>query len=87
MTGVSVDIGTSFVKPGGKPGDVLTAKAIVTGIGKSLAYTKVDFYNSKGQLAAYGHHTKYVGKSAGHEKDVKFSDDGETVVEGEDVVE
>lgn len=36
MTGVSVDIGTSFVKPGGKAGDVLTAKAIVTGIGKEL---------------------------------------------------
>lgn len=33
MTGVSVDIGTSFVKPAGKPGDILTAKAIVTGIG------------------------------------------------------
>ncbi len=36
MTGVSVDIGTSFVKPGGKVGDVLTAKAIVTGMGKYL---------------------------------------------------
>ncbi|KIP06211.1 hypothetical protein PHLGIDRAFT_107263 [Phlebiopsis gigantea 11061_1 CR5-6] len=85
MTGVSVDIGTSFVKPAGRPGDVLTAKAVVTGIGKSLAYTRVDFYNEKGQLAAYGNHTKYVGKSAGHEQDVKFSEDGETIVEGEDV--
>lgn len=73
MTGVSVDIGTSFVKPGGKAGDVLTATATVTGIGKphvsafyrcemklsghlgkSLAYTRVDFYNAAGQLAAYG---------------------------------
>jgi uncharacterized protein (TIGR00369 family) len=34
MTGVSVDIGTSFVKPGGKAGDVLTAKASVTGMGR-----------------------------------------------------
>ncbi|THH29113.1 hypothetical protein EUX98_g5077 [Antrodiella citrinella] len=85
MTGVSVDIGASFVKPGGRVGDLLTAKAVVTGIGKSLAYTRVDFYNSKGQLAAYGHHTKYVGKSAGYEKDVKFSDDGETVIEGQDL--
>lgn len=34
MTGVSVDIGTSFVKPGGKAGDVLTAKATITGIGE-----------------------------------------------------
>ncbi|KAI0696001.1 Thioesterase/thiol ester dehydrase-isomerase [Cytidiella melzeri] len=54
MTGVSVDIGASFVKPGGKAGDVLTAKATVTGIGRSLAYTRVDFYNAAGQLAAYG---------------------------------
>ncbi|KAH8104766.1 Thioesterase/thiol ester dehydrase-isomerase [Cristinia sonorae] len=87
MTGVSVDIGTSFVKPGGRVGDILTAKAEITGLGKSLAYTKVDFYNSKGQLAAYGHHTKYVGKSAGHAKDVKFSEDGESVIEGEDIAE
>ena len=35
MTGVSVDIGTSFVKPAGRVGDVLTAKAVVTGIGAS----------------------------------------------------
>ena len=35
MTGVSVDIGTSFVKPGGRVGDELTAKAVVTGIGQS----------------------------------------------------
>ena len=34
MTGVSVDIGTSFLKPAGKPGDVLKAKATVTGLGK-----------------------------------------------------
>lgn len=87
MTGVSVDIGTSFVKPAGKVGEILTAKASIIGIGKSLAYTRVDFYNSKGQLAAYGHHTKYVGKSVGHKQDVKFSEDGEEVVEGEDVHE
>jgi len=85
MTGVSVDIGTSFVKPGGKAGEELTAKATVTGMGKNLAYTRVDFYNAAGQLAAYGHHTKYIGKSAGHKHDVKFSEDGESLIEGEDV--
>ncbi|KAH9846369.1 Thioesterase/thiol ester dehydrase-isomerase [Lenzites betulinus] len=85
MTGVSVDIGTSFVKPAGRAGEELTATAVVTGIGRSLAYTRVDFYNPQGQLAAYGHHTKYVGKSAGHENDVKFSEDGESVIEGKDV--
>lgn len=37
--------------------------------------------------AAFGFadHTKYIGKSAGHKHDVKFSEDGETVVEGEDI--
>lgn len=82
--------------------------------GKSLAYTRVDFYNAAGQLAAYGRaypslislrqrmsadesswtlttgfgsadHTKYIGRSGGHKEDVKFSEDGESVVEGEDV--
>ena len=33
MTGVSTDIGTSFVRPGGRVGDVLHAKAVLTGIG------------------------------------------------------
>ncbi|PIL22481.1 hypothetical protein GSI_15169 [Ganoderma sinense ZZ0214-1] len=127
MTGVSVDIGTSFVKPAGRAGDELIAKAVITGIGKSLAYTRVDFYNVQGQLAAYGRcsssasltdrrisavlldqlflvhvifpigfspspttptaldHTKYVGKSAGHKHDVKFSEDGEYLIEGADI--
>lgn len=29
-------------------------------VGKTLAYTSVEFFNSKGQLAARGSHTKYV---------------------------
>ena len=45
MTGVSVDIGTSFVKPGGKIGDVLTAKAVVTGMGKSIPCFPKVFYS------------------------------------------
>ena len=30
-------------------------------------------------------HTKFVGKSVGHAHDVKFSEDGEKVLEGEDI--
>ncbi|KAI4525237.1 hypothetical protein K525DRAFT_261656 [Schizophyllum commune Loenen D] len=85
MTGVSTDIGTSFVRPGGKIGDHLHARAVLTGLGKSLAYTRVDFTNAKGELVAYGHHTKYVGKSGHHDKNVTFTEDGETVVHGEDL--
>ena len=35
MTGVSVDIGASFIKPAGKVHDVFTAEAVVNGIGMS----------------------------------------------------
>ncbi|KAI0259810.1 Thioesterase/thiol ester dehydrase-isomerase [Gloeopeniophorella convolvens] len=85
MTGVSTDISTSFVKPAGKPGDELKMTATLTAIGKSLAYTRVDFTTPAGQLVAYGTHTKYVGKSVGHADDVKFSEDGEKVIEGKDI--
>lgn len=33
MTGVSTDIGTSFIRPAGRVGDVLYAKAVVTSMG------------------------------------------------------
>lgn len=54
MTGVSTDIGTSFVRPAGRVGDVLHAKTTLTGMGKQLAYTRTDFMNDKGELVAYG---------------------------------
>ncbi|KIJ59036.1 hypothetical protein HYDPIDRAFT_101463 [Hydnomerulius pinastri MD-312] len=82
MTGVSTDISTSFVRPAGKVGDVLSATATLTALGKSLAYTRVDFTNAKGELVAYGTHTKYVGKSSSDPNNVKFSEDGEEVIEG-----
>jgi len=85
MTGVSTDLGASFIKPAGGAGDTLFAKAVVTAMGKSLAYTRVDFTNAAGVLVAYGHHTKYIGKSSSHEKNVKFSEDGETIAEGKDI--
>ncbi|KAF9533135.1 thioesterase thiol ester dehydrase-isomerase [Crepidotus variabilis] len=84
MTGVSTDITTSFIKPGGRVGDTLFAKGVITAMGKQLAYTRVDFTNANGDLVAYGSHTKYIGKSSVHANNVKFSEDGETVVEGED---
>ncbi|KAG2010013.1 hypothetical protein CC2G_012872 [Coprinopsis cinerea AmutBmut pab1-1] len=85
MTGVSTDIGTSFVRPAGRVGDTLHAKAVLTGMGRQLAYTRVDFTNPAGDLVAYGYHTKYIGKSSNHHENVKFSEDGEKVIDGEDV--
>lgn len=79
MTGVSTDIGTSFVRPAGRVGDTLHAKASLTAmgktksflpslpftwsfssVGKSLAYTRVDFTNPAGELVAYGCRTSFV---------------------------
>ncbi|EJP65419.1 hypothetical protein ACQRIT_004246 [Beauveria bassiana] len=59
-TGVSTDINISYLNPGGNPGDLLKGVAVCDKIGKTLAYTTVQFFNSKGQLAARGSHTKFV---------------------------
>ncbi|KAF7299546.1 Glycosyltransferase family 57 protein [Mycena chlorophos] len=83
MTGVSTDVGTSFVRPAGRPGDVLYMKSELTGMGKSLAYSRTEFTNADGVLLAYGYHTKYVGKSSSHPSNVVISEDGETLLEGE----
>lgn len=42
MTGVSVDIGTSFLKPAGKSGDLLKARATITGLGKQSNMATTD---------------------------------------------
>jgi acyl-coenzyme A thioesterase 13 len=44
MTGVSTNISTTFVKPGGTPGDILSARGIITGMGMSLiCYARLCF--------------------------------------------
>ena len=40
MTGVSVDIGTSFLKPAGTTGDTLYARATLTGMGTFPAFSR-----------------------------------------------
>ncbi|KFY21837.1 hypothetical protein V493_07076 [Pseudogymnoascus sp. VKM F-4281 (FW-2241)] len=66
-TGVSTDLNVTYLNSGGKVGDTL--RAVVTCdklampasiVGKTLAFTSVQFTNSKGQVAARGSHTKYV---------------------------
>ncbi|KAJ7069713.1 HotDog domain-containing protein [Mycena amicta] len=85
MTGVSTDIGTSFVRPSGRTGDTLHIQSELIGMGKSLAYTRTEFKDPDGLLLAYGYHTKYIGKSSSHPKNVVLSEDGESFLEGEDV--
>ena len=51
MTGVSTDIGTSFVRPAGRVGDTLHAKAILTAMGgryRLFFETPVLFFEDQG---------------------------------------
>ncbi|KAG4028242.1 hypothetical protein MFRU_023g00780 [Monilinia fructicola] len=59
-TGVSTDLNVTYLNPGGKVGDVLKAVVTCDKFGKTLAYTSIQFTNSKGEIAARGSHTKYV---------------------------
>jgi acyl-coenzyme A thioesterase 13 len=77
MTGVSTDIGTSFLKPAGQAGDLIRMRGTVVAMGKTLAYTRIDFTNGEDQLVAFGHHTKFIAKTLDDERNIKFSEDGE----------
>ncbi|KAI5478462.1 putative PaaI thioesterase family protein [Pseudohyphozyma bogoriensis] len=78
MTGVSTDISVTFVR-GAMVGEEVTIKGEVVGQGKTLAYTRVDIFNSdNGKLLAYGSHTKYIAQALKSDKNIKISDDGET---------
>ncbi|ATZ46266.1 hypothetical protein BCIN_01g08940 [Botrytis cinerea B05.10] len=59
-TGVSTDLNVTYLSSGGKVGDVLKAVVTCDKFGKTLAYTSIQFTNSKGEVAARGSHTKYV---------------------------
>ncbi|KFZ09227.1 hypothetical protein V501_05669 [Pseudogymnoascus sp. VKM F-4519 (FW-2642)] len=59
-TGVSTDLNVTYLNSGGKVGDKLRAVVTCDKFGKTLAFTSVQFTNSKGQVAARGSHTKYV---------------------------
>lgn len=42
--------------------------------GRTLAYTRVDFFNAQNKLVAFGSHTKFMGKN---QPTVNFTEDGE----------
>lgn len=97
-TGVSVNISTEFVRPGGREGDNLYGIGEVTKLGKlqapyhpgrprawgtlddadkqgkTLAYTRVTFYDAQDRVVAYGSHTKHMGAN---QPSTAFSADGE----------
>ncbi|WWD20710.1 hypothetical protein CI109_105186 [Kwoniella shandongensis] len=94
-TGVSVNISTEFVRPGGVDGSDLIVVGRVEQLGKTLAYTRCEFYTPPssssptsgngtsdiGKLVAYGSQTKFVG---GAKPVTGFSKDGETEIPIED---
>lgn len=73
-TGASVNISCEFVRPAGKVGDDLHGVGEVVQLGRTLAYTRVNFYNSHKKMVAFGSHTKHMGKNT---PTTRFSEDGE----------
>ncbi|ORY79853.1 HotDog domain-containing protein [Protomyces lactucae-debilis] len=65
-TGVSTDMNIAYIKAGGQVGDTITATMICDSLGKTLAYTRVEFHNAQGVLFARGSHTKHVQKALKH---------------------
>jgi acyl-coenzyme A thioesterase 13 len=65
-TGVSTDLNVTYIKSGGCVGETITATMVCDSLGKTLAYTHVDFHNAQGVLFARGSHTKYVQKAQEH---------------------
>lgn len=57
-------------------------------MGKTLAYTETKiFHPTTGKVLAQGLHTKFVGKSFDHPKNVEFDETGDKVVKGQIVDE
>ncbi|GAA5918176.1 hypothetical protein JCM6882_002318 [Rhodosporidiobolus microsporus] len=84
MTGVSTDINITYVR-GAALDEVVQIRSELVNMGKTLAYTRTELTSGKtGKLLAYGSHTKYIADARLSPKNVKFSEDGETVVEGEE---
>ena len=66
-TGVSTDLNVTYIKSAGKVGDTVSCTFTCDSLGKTLAYTRVEFTNDKG-LVARGSHTKYISIARTHEE-------------------
>lgn len=71
QTGVSVEIATSFLNPGGKLGETLEVRGALLRLGGTLAFTSVEIWNvERGELVARGSHTKHVQRARACERNV-----------------
>ncbi|KAK9480796.1 HotDog domain-containing protein [Lipomyces japonicus] len=63
-TGVSTDLNVTYLSSGGKIGDHVLIESRCHKLGKTLAFTTVEFYKpSTKELLARGTHTKYVANA------------------------
>lgn len=84
-TGVSTDLSVTYIKSAGTVGDTIHCTFLCDSLGKTLAYTRVEFFTTsstsledKGdsvaasarQLVARGSHTKYVAFAQKHELNI-----------------
>ena len=57
-TGLTTDLNVTYMRSGGRVGDILRAEALCDRIGKKLAFTSIRFFDGKEELVAKGSHTK-----------------------------
>ena len=57
-TGVSTDLNVTYMRSGGRVGDMLRGEASCDKFGKLLAFTSIRFFDGKDELVARGSHTK-----------------------------
>ncbi|MBW0485517.1 hypothetical protein O181_025232 [Austropuccinia psidii MF-1] len=82
FTGVSTDLNVSFLQSAGTMGDEIDIEAQVDSIGRTLAYTSVIVKNpATSEILARGSHTKFIAKTINHERNVKFDESGDRVIE------
>ncbi|GAA6011301.1 hypothetical protein JCM11491_006789 [Sporobolomyces phaffii] len=83
LTGVSTDINITYVRSA-RLGEKLGIKSELVNMGRTLAFTRTEISSLEtGKLLAYGSHTKYINDALRGEKNVKLSEDGEELIEGE----
>ncbi|ODQ63317.1 putative PaaI_thioesterase family protein [Nadsonia fulvescens var. elongata DSM 6958] len=67
-TGVSTDINVTYISSGGKIDDLIDIDCTCQKLGKTLAFTTIDFYDSKHNLFARGSHTKFIAQAYNNPK-------------------
>ncbi|CEQ42861.1 SPOSA6832_04735, partial [Sporobolomyces salmonicolor] len=66
-----------------KPGKVSAEMEVKRHQGRTLAFTRIELESAKtGKLLAFGSHTKFIADALKSPKNIKLSEDGETIVEG-----